>query len=177
MTPELFIKERMYLHGVSPKTVEWYERAFLTLDKAYDSREAILERFQQTRHAVALDTGLHISELLELRWQDVDYDNQTFDVLGKGGNASRCRSPANAATCCSAGSSARNSQSGLHSLILSTRDGRPMTRDNAARDLRELAQAAGVKGKVSPHRLPPTFAQAYLRWLSHHGTPFRRANN
>jgi integrase/recombinase XerD len=231
MTPELFIRERQYLHGVSPTTLLWYERAFKSFDGAISSREQILERIQQIRERgvkpvsvncwlrvlntyhrwrhtehgqpllriprlkepdppskglsisdiqklirykpsgwtrahvltlVALDTGLRISELLGLRWQDVDFDDQTLQVLGKGGQrrtvpfTSECRKVLFRWQ-------QREPRTAPHDLLFRTRNGTPLSRDNAARDLRELAQAAGVKGKISPHRLRHTFAQSFLR--------------
>ena len=234
MTPELFIKERQYLHGVSPKTIAWYHQAFKSFDGAIDSRELILGRIQRLRERgvkpvsvncwlrvlntyhrwrhtehnqpllriprlkepdppskglsisdtqklirykpqgrsisrphvltlVALDTGLRISELLGLRWQDVDFDNQTFDVLGKGGQRRTVPFTGECRKILFRWQQRSRERVMPNHLVFSTKHGAPLSRDNVARDLRELAEAAGVKAKVSPHRLRHTFAQAYLR--------------
>jgi site-specific recombinase XerD len=157
VTIENFIQERVYLKGVSPRTVEWYHGSFRAFNNALESKQTIRARIAELKargvshtinrrlrcinayfrclhqehgqefvripklkeeqkvlqtladdaigrilsfrpkttslnlvraHLVTLtmlDTGQRISEVLELTTGDVDFDNMTLRVRGKGG--------------------------------------------------------------------------------------------
>jgi integrase/recombinase XerD len=57
-----FIKERMYLKGVSPKTVAWYRDSFKSFEGALDSKSTIIDRIAVLRNrnvrAVSVNTWL-----------------------------------------------------------------------------------------------------------------------
>ena len=57
-----FIKERMYLKGVSPKTLVWYKDSFKAFNGALDSKSAIIDRIAVLRNrgvkAVSINTWL-----------------------------------------------------------------------------------------------------------------------
>jgi len=44
---EQFIRERMYLKGVSPNTVRWYRDSFRAFQGATDSKSAIVQRIEE----------------------------------------------------------------------------------------------------------------------------------
>ncbi len=47
---EDFIKERMYLKGVSPATLAWYRDSFKAFHDATDSKPAIVQRIGELMH-------------------------------------------------------------------------------------------------------------------------------
>ena len=57
-----FIKERMYLKGVSPATVDWYRDSFKSFEGALDSKSTIIDRIAVLRgrnvKAVSINTWL-----------------------------------------------------------------------------------------------------------------------
>jgi integrase/recombinase XerD len=57
-----FIKERMYLKGVSPKTIEWYRQSFKSFQDALESKADIIDRIAVLRNrgvkAVSINTWL-----------------------------------------------------------------------------------------------------------------------
>jgi hypothetical protein len=46
---EQFIRERMYLKGVSPKTIDWYRYSFRAFEGAIQSKEAVIARIAELR--------------------------------------------------------------------------------------------------------------------------------
>jgi site-specific recombinase XerD len=108
-----------------------------------------------------LDTGLRISEALRLTREDLDFDNLTIHVLGKGGKhrivpmsfelrkllfrfVTRQNPPLR--------------------FPFGTRNNSRMTVRNFQRDLAAFGQRLGISGvRLSPHTLRHTFAVSYLR--------------
>jgi hypothetical protein len=60
MHTEQFIRERMYLKGVSPKTVAWYRHSFKAFNGALNSRDAVIDsphiRFMRSQRCRTEDT-------------------------------------------------------------------------------------------------------------------------
>ncbi len=99
---------------------------------------------------LVLDTGLRSAEALSLRWEKVDLENLVLTVLGKGGRhrvipiSFECRKVL-----------FRWKQHKCFELVFSTRNGTSPTQRNLQRDIKALAQKAGIKGvRASPHTLP-----------------------
>ena len=67
-----FIKERLYLKGVSPKTVAWYNNAFRAFEGALD-RPSIIDRIAELRgrgvQAVSINTWLRCINAY-FHWRD-----------------------------------------------------------------------------------------------------------
>lgn len=60
-TPEEFIRERMYLKGVTEATVQWYRVSFKRFEGALESKSAIVQRIselQKTNSATSINTFL-----------------------------------------------------------------------------------------------------------------------
>jgi len=49
VTIENFIQERVYLKGVSPRTVEWYHGAFRAFNNALESKQTIMARIAELK--------------------------------------------------------------------------------------------------------------------------------
>jgi integrase/recombinase XerD len=108
---------------------------------------------------VFADTGCRLSEALELKWTDVDFDNLLMKLHGKGGKdriipfsmelrkflfRMRMRSE--------------------HTYAFSTRNGRKLGSRNVLRDVTKLCQRLGIRAPERlVHALRHTFAINYLR--------------
>jgi len=203
---ELFMKERLYLNNVSPRTIEWHEQSLKWLgvenpteddckvavlkmreaglkassvncrlrsinaylkwagiaikvpklkepklvltvfSKADIQRFAVwkttnaYERRLQTLVLMLSDTGARITELLTLKWQDVDLDNLLVKLHGKGDKeriipfSIEMRKRLY-----------RLQQNSKYELVFPTRDGRQWKRCNVYRDVKALCGKLGVK--------------------------------
>ena len=229
-----FIKERTYLKGVSPKTIDWYKSSFKAFDGALDSKAGLIERIAKLKETnsntsintylrcinaflhwrdgqgdkcspqcthihiprlkeeqkvlttlsseqvnrilqfrprgrnqarahtltlLLLDSGLRCAEALSLRWEKVDFENLLITVAGKGG---KHRIVPFSLECRKVLFLWRKKQ--RHELVFSTRNGTAITSRNIQRDMKLLADCAGVQGvRFSPHTMRHTFAVNYIR--------------
>ena len=231
MTIDDFIQERVYLKGVSPRTVEWYQNSFRAFDNALESKQTILSRIAVLKNRGAshitinsylrcinaylmwlhkehgrdllripklkeeqkilqtlsteaigrilafrpkttsrnmvrahlvvltiLDTGLRISEALGLKISDVDFDNLTLRVNGKGGKhrlvpfSHELRKVL-----------FRYAKSKKR-LVFGTKNETLVSAVNMGRDIRNLGRKIGITGvRFSPHTMRHTFAVTFLR--------------
>lgn len=113
--------------------------------------------------ALLLDTGLRISEALQLRREDVDLDALTLRVWGKGRKERRV--PLSLEGRRWMYGWMRQRPSALPSeFVWSTRVGTHITLRNAERDILALCQTLKIDGvRCSPHTLRHTMAVSYLR--------------
>jgi site-specific recombinase XerD len=105
-----------------------------------------------------LDTGLRIPEVLGLTTGDVDFDNMTLRVRGKGGKhrlvpfSHELRKVL-----------FRHTRSKTH-LVFGTKNETLVTVVNIGRDIRVLGRRLGITGvRFSPHTMRHTFAVSFLK--------------
>jgi len=125
-----------------------------------------------------LTTGIRVGELVRIRTSDVDTQQQTVRIFGKGNRERQVFLPSKelAATVQSHISARRGSESGDR-LIQNSR-GRPVSTASIRRRIRALAKTAELGRKVTPHMLRHTAATSLLeagvdirlvqRLLGHH---------
>ena len=105
-----------------------------------------------------LDTGLRISEVLNLRRTDVDFDNLVIRVMGKGKKERLV--PMSFELRKALFRYVRDEKD----LIFGTRNGTVVSVRNFERDFKELGSRLAITGvRCSPHTLRHTFAVSYLR--------------
>jgi site-specific recombinase XerD len=110
---------------------------------------------------VFIDTGARLSEIANLRMENVDLDDQTLTVVGKG---SRVRVlPIGAKTIKAIDRYLRVRRSDLAELWIGGKG--PMTPSGIAQMIRRRASQAGI-GHIHPHQFRHTFAH---RWLASEG--------
>lgn len=110
---------------------------------------------------VFIDCGARLSEVANLRVEDVDLDLQTLTVIGKG---SRVRVlPIGARTVKAIDRYLRARRSGARALWIGGKG--PMTPSGVAQMIRRRANVAGI-GHIHPHQFRHTFAH---RWLAAEG--------
>jgi integrase/recombinase XerD len=230
MYTEQFIRERMYLKGVSPKTVAWYHHSFRAFNGALTGRDAVIERIAQMRQRsvstisintylrcinayfrwlnaergepliriprlkeeqkvvstltpeqvsrivrdkptgrnetrarmaalTALDSGMRIQELLNLRRSDVDFDNLCFKVNGKGSKQRLVPMSFELRKLLF-----RFLSQHQFDRVFVTQRGTSPSQRNLSRDFKLVCDRAGITGvRTSFHTLRHTFAVNYLR--------------
>lgn len=109
-------------------------------------------------------SGLRVSELLSLRFKDVDLENRLIDVHGKGNKErivpySRFAGDYLEKYLC--GPRKRNKGKDSPYLFLG-RDGKPLSRIAFFKAVRKYASKAGIEKPVSPHSLRHSFATHLL---------------
>ncbi len=108
---------------------------------------------------VMLDSGLRLSEVLELRTTDVDFDNLLVKVKGKGNKQRLVPMSIELRRILYRHSVKQNG-----SLLFGTRTGTRTTNRNFLRDFKQLCDRLKITGvRASPHTLRHTFAVGYLR--------------
>jgi integrase/recombinase XerD len=139
---------------------------FLSIEEV-DSLLAAPDRrtVRGTRDAAMLETlyatGLRVSELVKLRLRDVNFDAGYLVTLGKGrkerlvpvGEAALASIRTYVDTARSTFAGTRTNES-----LFLTHHGRPMTRQGFWKLLGRYARAAGIRKRISPHKLRHSFA-------------------
>lgn len=168
-----------------PGTGRLSEPRYLTTDELARLLGNLTDTFRPIV-AVCTFAALRISEVLGLRWRDVDLKNGTLTVngqLGADGTRVPVKSSASSASIDllpaltrelrehrtrQAGRDLRRVRS--DELVFTTARGRPQSRRNALRALHKAGDAAGLNGKgrepVGLHDLRHSFAAAALEQLS-----------
>jgi integrase/recombinase XerD len=116
-------------------------------------------------HLIALtilDTGLRASEVLGLTKENVDVDNLTLKVVGKGNK--RRVVPFSFQLRKSLYRHHRDDEKRSARFLFGTQNKTPLTVRNLERDFKVLGEECGIAGiRFSPHTLRHTFAVMYLR--------------
>jgi integrase/recombinase XerD len=109
---------------------------------------------------LVLDTGMRLSEALNLTKDSLDFDNLVIKIRGKGGKhrlvpfSTDCRKLVFRYL-------SRNDEA---DFVFSTRTGTGLTERNTGRDMKELGRKLRITGvRFSPHTLRHTFAVTFLR--------------
>jgi len=80
---EQFIQERVYLKGVSPKTVIWYHNSFQAFDGALESKQTIMQRSGELRtrgvSAISVNTYLRCINAY-LRWLHIEHGQDQLKI-------------------------------------------------------------------------------------------------
>jgi integrase len=160
----------------SPKSVEV---VVLTADELHRLLDCADARTRPLLATAAL-SGLRQSELLALRWEDIDFDAEIIRIrhqLSRGSAAAPARLaplktdasarevvlvPALASLLREHRAQAlRAGQHSSESFLFSTRDGKPLAQRNATRSLARIARAAGLEG-MGYHTLRHGFASTLI---------------
>jgi len=104
--------------------------------------------------ALALDTGLRLAELCRLRIQDIDLQQQTLQVIVKGGQWGMGVYSSQTAIYLAEWLAVRKGNAAT--IFTSTRTWQPMTREGMKVTINRWGAAAGFR--LSPHDLRRTFA-------------------
>lgn len=113
-----------------------------------------------------IDTGARLSEVAGLRLEDVDLDNMTLTVVGKGSRVRVLPIGAKSVKAIDRYLRVRRSASVNHDLQALWLGGKgPMTASGIAQMIRRRGRAAGI-GHIHPHQFRHTFAH---QWLAHEG--------
>lgn len=116
----------------------------------------------RTLTILLLDTGLRISEALSIKKDDVDFQDNTIKVLGKGGKEREVPFGATAKQVLMQYLMRIGDIPGQELLFLN-RFGGGLNRRTIQRQIQLYAEKAGIKGvRPSPHTLRHTFATQYV---------------
>jgi integrase/recombinase XerD len=123
---------------------------------------------QRRVQAIALmlaDTGCRISELIGLRWQDVNFDDLLVTVRGKGNKQRIIPFSLELRKYLF-----KLQQQSKHNLVFASRDGHKLNRRNILRDVKLLCKKLGVRvPERSLHAFRHSFGVNYIR---QGGSPF-----
>ena len=109
------------------------------------------------------DTGARISELLNLKLQDVDLERRAFQVVGKGKKEREVPFGRTSFEILSEYLVVKESMFGENEYLFLTLQGGRLSRRQAAKTIERIGMKAGVQGvRVSPHTFRHTFAKNYL---------------
>lgn len=141
-----------------PKPIRPFSEAEIRLLMAHKPRrQTYLRTWLLT--ILLLDSGLRVTEALQLKKADIDFDHLLLRVMGKG-NKERLVpfSPILRKHLF------RYTERLIHPLVFSTRTGHEMTYNNVRRNFRLMWRTLGVSGKhVRFHICRHTFAMNYIR--------------
>jgi integrase/recombinase XerD len=111
-----------------------------------------------------LDSGIRLTELANLRFDDVDLKNDVVSVIGKGDKQRHVFISKDTAlwliiyTC-----EGRRPDSQLSNQFFLTNDGYPLTASRIQKILEIIGRKARLKQRLSPHRLRHTYATLSLK--------------
>ena len=105
-------------------------------------------------------SGLRVSELCSLRWQDLDMDDSLVRVFGKGAKTRIVPVGSHAVTALKA--LREQSQAGLAEPVFPGRNGAVISSRAIQLRMRQLAQQQGIWKRVYPHLLRHSFASHML---------------
>lgn len=109
------------------------------------------------------DTGARISELLNLKNQDIDFDRRVFYVVGKGNKKRDVPFGRVSYELLCLYLRKRDDLFGKTEYLLLASNGKVFSRRQAAKNLERIGKIAGIQGvRVSPHTFRHTFAKNYL---------------
>ena len=151
---------------VKPIKYEYKERGFLSQLQVEYLRKACITLREKVLVEVLYSTGCRISELTNLKLTDVDMENKTIQVLGKGKKQRTCYLNAKAYIALKEYLEFRG-KDGCEYVIASDRKyngiRKPLTRSASERLIQKIAARSIELGHVTPHIIRHTTATTALR--------------
>lgn len=151
---------------VKPIKYEYKERGFLSQLQVEYLRKACITLREKVLVEVLYSTGCRISELTNLKLTDVDMENKTIQVLGKGKKQRTCFLNAKAYIALKEYFEFRG-QDGCEYAIASDRKyngiRKPLTRSASERLIQKISARSIELGRVTPHVIRHTTATTALR--------------
>ena len=151
---------------VKPIKYEYKERGFLSQLQVEYLRKACITLREKVLVEVLYSTGCRISELTNLKLTDVDMENKTIQVLGKGKKQRTCFLNAKAYIALKEYFEFRG-QDGCEYVIASDRKyngiRKPLTRSASERLIQKITARSEVLKHVTPHMIRHTTATTALR--------------
>jgi site-specific recombinase XerD len=121
--------------------------------------QGVVERRTWVSTMLLLDCGLRVSEMLGIRYEDVNLDQAMVLIRGKGRKERRVPISSEMRRILHR---YMRPDASAHDFVFGTRNGTRVSVRNFERDLDDLAERLHIPG-VSPHGLRRTFACAYLK--------------
>jgi len=146
---------------ITPYTTEEIKRMLAMCDYDYAHNAKFLASRNRAIILVLLDTGVRLSELISMKFSDIDSETGYIKVLGKGNKERVVR----------VGKTTQKAlwrylvyrpQNGRQELWLSE-EGKPLCSTGIQSLIKRLKQRAGINGNGSIHRFRHTFALNFLR--------------
>ena len=151
---------------VKPIKYEYKERGFLSQLQIEYLRKACITLREKVLVEVLYSTGCRISELTNLKMVDVNMDNKTIQVLGKGKKQRTCYLNAKAYIALKEYFEFRG-KDGCEYVIASDRKyngiRKPLTRSASERLIQKIAARSNELNHVTPHIIRHTTATTALR--------------
>ena len=152
---------------VKPIKYEYKERGFLSQLQVEYLRKACITLREKVLVEVLYSTGCRISELTNLKLTDVDMENKTIQVLGKGKKQRTCYLNAKAYIALKEYFEFRGEDDGCEYVIASDRKyngiRKPLTRSASERLIQKIAARSNELNHVTPHIIRHTTATTALR--------------
>jgi integrase/recombinase XerD len=140
------------------KAMVTYSQKDISVFAAYKPKHYCERRLQCLLLSLA-DTGCRISELLGLRWENVNFDDLLVTVKGKGDKSRTIPFSLELRK-----HLFRLQQQSKHSLVFAARNGNPLGRRNVLRDLKLFCEKLNVKlPERGLHSFRRAFATHYIR--------------
>lgn len=155
--------------AVLPKTIPLHTvESFLSvIYKQIDSAKTVYQKYNAIRDAAVIEllfaTGMRISELCELPGKNVDLDNGTVLIYGKGSKERMIQIGSDdVMDILIRYEDIYEVQIKLTGRFFVNRDGRPLSDQVVRRMINKYAKMAGIEQHITPHMFRHTFATSLL---------------
>ncbi|HET7559239.1 MAG TPA: site-specific tyrosine recombinase/integron integrase [Limnochordia bacterium] len=136
---------------------------FLTHEEVELLREACTEMVDRCLVEVLYSAGLRVSEASRLEWRDIDFPSMSLRVReGKGDKDRVVPFSTKARLLLQKMRQQRNRQDDFLPCVFRSRHNRAMSPSSIERRIRALGEVAGIKERVTPHRLRHSLATHLL---------------
>lgn len=153
-----------------PKSLNEYEVQSLIASVDGDKENTDMQRFTKMRNKIILtllySSGLRISELLNLKMNDIDFKTRTMRIRGKGDKDRIVLFDEDALDLLNEYNSMRGSS---NDFLIYNKNGNKLSSRYVEIMIKKYAERAGIKKKVTPHVLRHSFATHLLK----HGVDIR----
>lgn len=153
-----------------PKSLNEHEVELLIGAVDKDKENTELQKFNKMRNktifTILYSSGLRISELLNLKYSDIDFETRTMRIRGKGDKDRIVLFDNNAKEVILEYNKLRNQD---NPLLIYNKNGDKLSSRYVEVLIKKYAKVAGIKKKVTPHILRHSFATHLLK----HGVDIR----